>query len=302
MRRRSNAAGCIFIMVGITASAQQANGPRWPRVRVNVSILNQNDQPAVGVQANALEVIDGKKVVPDAILRQVADGPESVCLLVDMSGSTYSARNTIRAELQEFVRKLPPADEVCLVDFATSVYVDAPLTTDRALVINGLTYLKSSGGSALLDAVISTARMMQKQAKYPDRVVLLVSDGGENASKSNADEVWRELHLPEAPVVYSLVNWGQGDSNEQARADQKELRKLTEATGGLALLVKPQDDPMQAVDDLLEAVQGRYDLEFTASDAAADGRERKLHVVPEKDLRKQKMMVVASDGYVAARQ
>jgi VWFA-related protein len=301
MRRRSKTAGC-FLLVGIAAAAQQPKVPEWPRVRVNVSMVDQNDQPTVGVQANALEVIDGNKVVPGAVLHPIGDWPESVCLLVDMSGSTYSARNTIRAELREFVRKLPATDEVCLADFSTSVYVDAPLTTDRALVMRGLTYLKSSGGSALLDAVLSTARMMQKDAKYPRRVLLLVSDGGENASKSNADEVRLELHRPEAPVVYSLVNWSEADTNERARADQKELRKLTETTGGLALLVNRQDDPVQAVDDLLQAVQGRYELEFTASDPVADGKERKLRVVPEKNLRKQKMMVVASDGYVAAPQ
>jgi hypothetical protein len=68
------------------------------------------------------------------------------------------------------------------------------------------------------------------------------------------------------------------------------------------LLVNPQDDPVQEADDLLQAVEGRYELEFTASDPVADGRERKLRVVPEKDLRKQKMRVVASDGYVAAQQ
>jgi VWFA-related protein len=300
MRRRSKAAGC-FLLVGVTAAGQQANLPKWPRVRVNVSILDQNDAPAVGVKADALEVTDGKKAVQDAVLRPVGDEPESVCLLVDMSGSTYSARNQISAELREFVRKLPAADEVCLADFSASVYVDAPLTTDRKLVAQGLSYLKSSGGSALLDALLSTARMMQKEAKYPRRVVLLVSDGGENASKSNADEVRRELHQPEAPVVYSLMNRSEADTDARARTDQKELRKLTETTGGLALPVNPQEDPVQAVDDLLQAVQGRYELEFTASDPVADGKERKLRVVTEKDLRKQKMMVVASDGYVAAR-
>ena len=299
MLRRSNAAGC-FLMVGIAAGAQQASVPKWPRVRVNVSIMDQKDAPAVDVKADALEVTDGKQAIRDAVLSPVGDGPESVCLLVDMSGSSYYARNAISAELREMIQRIPGTDEVCLVDFGSSVYVDAPLTTDRNLVSQGVGYLKSSGGSALLDAVSATAKMMEKDAKNERRVVVLISDGGENASKINADALLRELHQPEAPVVYTLVNWG--DTNPNTRADGTRLRKLTEGTGGVEFPVKAEGDAVQAADSLLQIMQGRYELEFSASDPAADGNERKLHVELTKDLRKQKMKVVGPDGYVAARQ
>lgn len=300
MRRRSNAAGCVVMLMGFATGAQQTDAPRWPRVRVNVSIMNGNDASAVGVKADALEVRDGKTAVTDVVLRPVGDGPESVCLLVDTSGSTYEARGVIHAELGELIDKLPAADEMCLVDFSSSVYVDAPLTMDRALVRKGVSYLKSSGGSALLDAVEATARYMQRNAHFDRRVIVLVSDGGENASKDKADAVWDVLHEREAPVVYSIANSSPALSG--AHADQERLLRLTEETGGLGFPVRSEKDAAQAADGLMEAMQGRYELEFTASDPAADGSERKLHVELTKDLRKQKMKAVAPDGYVAARQ
>jgi VWFA-related protein len=291
--------GCFFI-VGIAAGAQQANAPEWPHVRVNVSIVDQNDVPAAGVKADAIEVTDGKTAVTDALLRPVGDGPESVCLLVDTSGSTYEAVHAVHAELGELIDKLLAADELCLVDFSSSVYVDAPLTTDRALLRKRLSYLKSTGGSALLDAVESTAEYMQKNAHFARRVIVLVSDGGENASKMSEDAVWRELHRPQAPVVYAIANPSPALSG--AHADEELLLTLTQRTGGLVFPVKTENEAAQTSDHLIDAVQGRYELEFTASNLAADGRKRKLRVVADPDFRKQKIKVVAPDGYVAAGQ
>ncbi len=303
MRRRSKAAG-FFLMVGVTAGAQQAslqqaNLPEWPRVRVNVSIIDRNGAPAVGVDADAVEVRDDKTLVKDAVLRPAGNAPESVCLLVDTSGSTYQARGVIDAEVDELINKLPAADELCLVDFATSAYVDAPLTMDRGLVRKGLSYLKSSGGSAMLDAMEATSRYMEKNAHFEQRVIVLVSDGGDNASKHNAAQVWDVLHWPEAPVVYSIANRSEGRTET---ADWESMVNLSERTGGLAFPVERANEAVPAADHLIEAVRGRYELEFTASDAAPDGKKRKLRVAADEDLRTQKMKVVGPDGYVAARQ
>jgi VWFA-related protein len=262
--------------------------------------MAQNDAPAVGVKAEELKLTDGKTTVQDAVLQPAGDGPQSVCLLVDSSGSTYQARDVIHAELGELIDKLPATDELCLVDFSSSVYVDAPLTTDRALVRKGLSYLKSSGGSALRDAVESTAEYMQKNAHFERRVIVLVSDGGENASKMSEDAVWRELHRPQAPVVYSIAN--RSAASAGPTADWKSIVNLSERTGGLAFPVETENEAVPVTDHLIEAIQGRYELEFTASDPAADGTKRKLRVVADPDLRKQKMKVVGADGYVAARQ
>jgi Ca-activated chloride channel homolog len=299
MRRRSRAVGYLLI-VGIGARAQQANAPRWPRVCVNVSIVDRNDLPVAGMKADALGVTDGKTAVTDALLRPVGDGPESVCLLVDTSGSTYKAVSAVHAELRELIDKPPGADELCLVDFSSSVYVDTPLTTDRSLLRKGLSYLKSSGGSALLDAVESTAEYMQKNSHYARRVIVLVSDGGDNASRMSEDTVWRELHRPEAAVVYSIANPSPALSG--AHADQEWLVTFTERTGGLAFPVKTENEAVQATDHLIDAIQGRYELEFTANNPAPDGGKRKLRVVGDPDLRKQKMKIVGPDGYIAAGQ
>ncbi len=164
----------------------------------------------------------------------------------------------------------------------------------------GVQYLRSTGGSALLDAVEATAEYLQKNAHYSRRVIVLVSDGGDNASKHNAAQVWDVLHRPEAPVVYSIANWSPALSGTQA--DESRLRKLTEATGGLEFRVKKDDQAVEAADHLMEAMDGRYELEFTASDPATNGSERKLRVKAGKELRAQKMKVVGPDGYLAARQ
>lgn len=299
MRRRSKAAGCV-LMVGIGAGAQQAKIPEWPRVRVNVSIVDKNGKPVAGVKADDLTVTDDKTVVHGAVVSPVGDEPASVCLLVDASGSTYDTLDTIRAEVKEFFSRLPARDEVCLMDYSTSLHLDAGFTANGAAAADGLKYLKPWGGSALLDAVVSTAQWMEKQAKNPERVLVVVSDGGENASKSSEEAVRRELQRPEAPVLYSFINSLSGDGPN--RADETRLRRLTEDTGGLAILVKKKNSASQAADELAQATSGRYELEFTASNPAADGSERKLRVEPSSDLRKQKIKVVGPDGYIAARQ
>ena len=77
---------------------------------------------------------------------------------------------------------------------------------------------------------------------------------------------------------------------------------LSERTGGLAFPVETENEAALATDHLIDAIQGGYELEFTASDPAADGSKRKLRVVADRGLQKQRMKVVGSDGYIASQQ
>jgi hypothetical protein len=267
----------------------------WPRVALDISILDRNDGPAKGITAAQFGLEEDGQSVTDVSL--VPDtGPESVCLLVDSSGSTYYERDAVLAEVKQLIASLPPEDELCGVDFSSEAFMGAPLGSDRKEMFAWLDTVRAHGATALLDAVTSVSLLMMQRSKYPRRSIILISDGEENNSATPEREVLRMLHTLGAPTILVLEN--QDYTGE--KPDRRLLQLLTGAGGGLEFPIRRKDDPKSAVDHLLAVMAGRYRMEFTSPDPVENATERKLSVQLNKDLRKQRMNIAVPDGYLAA--
>jgi Ca-activated chloride channel family protein len=304
MRRRSRGwivlvvalSGGALVAQSVTPLAQRATAEvaeAWPRVGIDVTVLDKDDAPVKSLDVSQLSILSNGKPVTDSKLIPANGAPESVCLLVDMSGSTFADRDAVQTVLLKFIQGLPDGDELCGIDFSYTAYVDLPLTTDRKKMTTWLSYLKPSGGTALYDALIATTELMS-HARFRSRAIVLISDGGENGSVHGEELVRESFHKAGAPVLYALEMKGAGGS-----ANGKRLLRLTTEAGGLEFPIKRQGDQNAAVERLIETMAGRYRLEFTDANAALDGTERVLDVQLRQDLMKQKMVLVAARGYDA---
>src|SRR3569833_2530158 len=110
------------------------------------------------------------------------DVPVSLCLIIDVSGSMSTKRARVEAAALQLVRNSNPQDEVCIVYFNDSAFLDVPFTNDLHKMEQGLARIDSRGGTAMRDAIWSALDYEQKSAKRDKKVLLVITDGNDNAS------------------------------------------------------------------------------------------------------------------------
>jgi VWFA-related protein len=145
---------------------------------------------------------------PIDFFRAGEGSPATVGVLVDTSGSMTPKLPQARAAIEQFVKTLDPEDDVFLFAFSSKVFLLEPLTKDHQAVIRRLPLLHAYGQTALFDAVKEGISMAQ-QSHNQRKVLLVITDGMDNASTSHADEVVQAAKSS-GVLVYSI---GIGDPN-----------------------------------------------------------------------------------------
>jgi Ca-activated chloride channel homolog len=129
-----------------------------------------------------------------AVLCGVAAGqqsqpdPVSVGIVLDTSGSIGAKMRSSRQALDQFLQTARPHDEFALVRSADHPNVETGFTADADKIKTRASFLKAAGRSALLDA-IQTAIAELKQANNTHRIVLVISDGADNASSNTRADI-----------------------------------------------------------------------------------------------------------------
>jgi len=166
--------------------------------------------------------------------------PISVGIVVDSSGSIGAKMRYSRQVIDQFLKTAQPQDEFFLVKASDHPAVVTGFTSDADQLLSRLSFMKSAGRSALLDA-IQTAIAELKQANNTHKIVLVISDGGDNASslgKGDVEELAQRsdvrifaIGVHEAPEVRRR-------SPEEA-AGQQLLTDIAEHTGGKYFAIAP---------------------------------------------------------------
>lgn len=188
---------------------------------------------------------------PHAMVR-VPREEATVILALDVSNSMRatdirpSRLDAARAAAAAFVARVPKRFQVGIVSFASRATVSLPPTTDRSLVGDALNSLRSSGGTALGDAVTLATRLVERQrssdGKVPPAAVLLISDGKQDGGRTTATAAAQKakaLHVPVYTVVVGTPNGviqqkltGGYTATVHVPPSPDALRQLAQTTGG----------------------------------------------------------------------
>ncbi|MGH9625865.1 MAG: VWA domain-containing protein, partial [Bryobacteraceae bacterium] len=110
------------------------------------------------------------------------DAPVSLGLIIDDSGSMESKRSRVEAAALAMVRQSNRDDEVFVVNFNDDAYLDVPFTNSIPRMRQGLARIDARGGTAMRDAISMSLDYMREKAKQNKRVLLVITDGNDNAS------------------------------------------------------------------------------------------------------------------------
>src|SRR5690348_2524960 len=159
------------------------------------------------------------------------DVPASIGLLFDTSGSMADKMEAARKALGNFLQKSNPGDEFFLISFNNHAELDSRFTSNVDLLQQRTTSLKPEGRTSLLDAIYYGLAQM-KSARHDRRILMVISDGGDNHSRHHEGEI-RALLQESDCQLYAL---GIFDANDMKRTSEERngpglLSELAEMTG-----------------------------------------------------------------------
>jgi Ca-activated chloride channel homolog len=247
-------------------------------VRLNASVIDSSGRAVDALSEDAFHVYE------DGVLQKIVgfrheDLPVSLGILIDSSGSMYDKRPSVDAASLNLVKLSNPQDEAFLVDFSSEAYIDQDFTSSIVKLQQGLSYIKSSGGTALYDAVIASADYLSKNAKRPKQVLLIVTDGDDNASSATLESTIRRVQDLDGPAIYCIgLLFGDDVSHSEAKHSREVLTELADQTGGQAYFPRSLKDVDGIAQEVAQDIRTQYTIEYHSSKPPSEGGYRTIHV------------------------
>ena len=139
-------------------------------------------------------------------------------IVIDNSGSMRDKRPAVNAAAINLVRSSNPQDKVFVVNFNEDYFLDQDYTASIPKLKDALERIESRGGTALYDAVVASADHLKKTGVLEKKVLLVVTDGEDNASRESLEQAIRRLQEQNGPTVYTIGLLGEEHSKRARRA------------------------------------------------------------------------------------
>ena len=227
------------------------------------------------------------------------DLPIAMGILVDNSGSMRDKRTAVNAAAMNLLRASNREDSAFIVNFSDHAFLDQGFTSDLVALSRGLSRFDSKGTTALYDAVAASADVLSKYAKYPKQVLLIVSDGADNASRLDLQQAIRRVQNLGGPVVYSIGLLFDADQKEYQQA-RSAMTTLSDETGGIAYFPQSLGDVNQIASDVAQVIRHQYTIGYHSTKSASLGGYRFVHVEATSP-HHGKLIVRTRRGYYASR-
>ena len=245
-------------------------------VLLSCAVVDEKGRPVMNLNRNDFRVWeDNVSQNVTSFLHQ--DLPVSMGILIDSSGSMLDKRTAVDDAALRLLHESNPRDAAFVVNFNTRAYLDQPLTMDRVALERGIDRFEARGATAMYDAVVASADELSHHAKEPKQVLLIITDGADDASRLTRDEAIRRVQSLGGPVVYTIGLLFDTDPREYQRAHD-DLSSLAEETGGLAYFPKSLDEVNEIASEVAQDIRNQYTVGYHSTRPAALGGFRAVHV------------------------
>jgi Ca-activated chloride channel family protein len=232
------------------------------------------DEAAGGTAAAAAGEVDGRHLG----------------LLLDMSGSMESDLSLARSAAIKFLKLLPEAEDITLVDFDTEVRVTQFPQRDFPRVVERIRMRKPEGWTALYDALGVYLDGADRQGGRT--ILVMYTDGGDTRSQLSWNDTLTLLRASDVTVYAVGLIGHTGTARQELRM---RLQQMTETTGGQAFFPDRLDDLDSAYARILDEVRAQYHIGYASTNTTEDGAWREVDIRVTRDDTK----VRARKGYFA---
>ena len=260
-------------------------------VQLHATVVDDKHRFVTDLQKGDFTVFeDGKPQTINSFRRE--DVPVSLGIIIDNSGSMRDKRPAVNQAAINLVKASNPEDQVFIVNFNDEYYLDQDFTANITKLRDGLEKIESRGGTALYDAVMASADHLKKNSKLDKKVLLVVTDGEDNASRSSLERAVRFLQAENGPVVYTIGLLGDEHSKRAHRA----LQTMSEDTGGVAFFPKDLKEVDAISSEVAHDIRNQYTIGYKPTTPQSEGGYRTVKV-EAKAPHHGKLLVRTRSGY-----
>jgi len=138
---------------------------------------------------------------------------------------------------------------------------------------------------------------LAKNAKKPKQVLLVVTDGEDNASSATLEQAIRKIQDLDGPVIYAIgLLFGSDTDKREARHAQRVLQTLSDQTGGLAYFPKSLKEVDAITAEVAQDIRTQYSIAYRSTKSPTLGGYRQIHV-DAKEKGYNKLQVRTRTGY-----
>jgi Ca-activated chloride channel family protein len=248
---------------------------RTELVTLPVTVIDRRGRFVTGLRQEDFTVYDGGERRTIEFFTG-EDMPATIGLVIDSSSSMRDRREHVTTAATAFGASSHPLDEFFTINFNEAVWPGLPpsiaFTEDRDQLRAALSVAPARGMTALYDAIDRALGHLQLGTR-DRRALIVVSDGGDNASSGTLDAVLDGARRTGA-VIYTVTLWHPDDRDARPRV----MKRLARETGGEAFTPARADDVIGAFAQIAREIRSGYTIGFVPP-ATADGGFRSIQVV-----------------------
>jgi len=260
----------------------------------NVTVTDSRGRHVSGLRASEFVVYEEDRLQNITSLN-AEDGPATVGFIIDNSGSMRAKRADVVNAVLVFAGASRSDDEMFVVNFNEQVYLGLPppieFTNDLSEIRSALLGAAPAGLTALYDA-LATGIAHLKTGTRDRKALVLMSDGGDNASRLRLDEVV-ELAQRSRATIYTIGIYDEDDLDRNPRV----LRRIAELSGGRVYFPASLNDLNRISREIAGEIRNQYTIGYRSSNTNRDGKYRKVKITASRN--GQSFRVITRDGYFA---
>ena len=208
--------------------------------------------------------------------------PVAVGLIVDNSGSMGRKRKDVAAAVLTFVRSSNPSDEMFVVNFNEHMSFGLPDTT------------LFSAGTQERDRALNGTPATGKTATLDKKVLIVTSDGGDNASQAGVDQVLGMAGRSDI-TIYTVGLFDEDDHDRNPEI----LKKIAHATGGEAFLPNEATEVVPICKRIAQDIRNQYTIGYVSTNRNLDDTYRTIRVTANGP-HHERYVVRTRAGYIAS--
>ena len=274
-RRVALAAGFGLALCAPILCAQADFQVESDLVVLHVTVADHQGRVVRDLPMSAFHIYEDEVPQPTVLFRS-EDTPVAVGLVVDNSGSMRRKLQEVVAATAAFARSSNPEDQMFVANFNEHVWLGLPpgeaFVSDRDELNAAMLQIRANGKTAIYDAIASALGHI-RQSPLPRKVLIVLSDGGDNASKRKFPDILSLLQKSDV-VVYTVGLFDEYDKDRNPGV----LRQLAKVSGGEAFSPKEMSDVTSVLQAASRDIRNQYTIGYVPTNGKHDGTYRNVRL------------------------
>jgi Ca-activated chloride channel family protein len=248
-------------------------------VLVPVTVVDSMSRPVIDLPQQNFSLLESG--VPQQIRYfSHEDGPISVALVLDFSGSMRDKIEFVHQAVDEFFQNANPDDDYYVITVSDKPTLIADASQSTNTILARLATIEPKGMTSLYDSIYLGVNKL-RSSRYKRRAMVIVSDGGDNHSRYTLKEI--KSILAESDILtYSIGIFDDIPiplfKSIEERWGRKWLDEVTRVSGGRNISADDRRQIPQIAGLISREMRSQYVLGYRPTDPHKDGKWRKISV------------------------